>query len=104
MDHNIARLQAEAIASVRAQTAVPNLYLTGTTATTQTPCSQMRTPLGKQDQGGRKTFHEIRGHAAAVPWGEARAAGAHQNGVAWSQQEKERAVPPPAPGRGFPAL
>ncbi|NWS78644.1 RETST reductase, partial [Crotophaga sulcirostris] len=29
MDHGIARLQAEAIATVRAQTAVPNLYLTG---------------------------------------------------------------------------
>ncbi|NXA26797.1 RETST reductase, partial [Ibidorhyncha struthersii] len=29
MDHNIARLQAETIAAVRAQTAVPNLYLTG---------------------------------------------------------------------------
>lgn len=31
IDHSIGRLQAEAIASVRAQTAVPNLYLTGTT-------------------------------------------------------------------------
>lgn len=30
LDHSMARLQAEAIASVRAQTAVPNLYLTGT--------------------------------------------------------------------------
>ncbi|NXT92530.1 RETST reductase, partial [Anhinga rufa] len=29
IDHNIARLQAETIATVRAQTAVPNLYLTG---------------------------------------------------------------------------
>ncbi|NWS64111.1 RETST reductase, partial [Chunga burmeisteri] len=29
IDHTIARLQAEAIASVRAQTAIPNLYLTG---------------------------------------------------------------------------
>ncbi|NXV87990.1 RETST reductase, partial [Calonectris borealis] len=29
IDHSIARLQAEAIAAVRAQTAVPNLYLTG---------------------------------------------------------------------------
>ncbi|KFQ07472.1 Putative all-trans-retinol 13,14-reductase, partial [Haliaeetus albicilla] len=29
IDHSIARLQAEAIATVRAQTAVPNLYLTG---------------------------------------------------------------------------
>ncbi|NXP44429.1 RETST reductase, partial [Heliornis fulica] len=29
MDHGIARLQPEAIAAVRAQTAVPNLYLTG---------------------------------------------------------------------------
>uniref|UniRef100_A0A8C0B4K7 All-trans-retinol 13,14-reductase n=1 Tax=Buteo japonicus TaxID=224669 RepID=A0A8C0B4K7_9AVES len=29
IDHTIARLQAEAIATVRAQTAVPNLYLTG---------------------------------------------------------------------------
>ncbi|NXW62658.1 RETST reductase, partial [Eurystomus gularis] len=29
IDHNIARLQAEAIATVRAQTAIPNLYLTG---------------------------------------------------------------------------
>ncbi|XP_063276689.1 all-trans-retinol 13,14-reductase [Prinia subflava] len=28
-DHNIARLQAETIAAVRAETAVPNLYLTG---------------------------------------------------------------------------
>lgn len=54
IDHSIARLQAEAIATVRAQTAVPNLYLTGTTATTQTPRSQMRTPLGKQDTGGEK--------------------------------------------------
>ncbi|NXK15136.1 RETST reductase, partial [Herpetotheres cachinnans] len=29
IDHSIARLQAEAIAAVRAQTAIPNLYLTG---------------------------------------------------------------------------
>ncbi|KAM6113260.1 all-trans-retinol 13,14-reductase [Phoenicopterus ruber ruber] len=29
MDHSIARLQAQAVAAVRAQTAVPNLYLTG---------------------------------------------------------------------------
>ncbi|NXX21073.1 RETST reductase, partial [Podargus strigoides] len=29
IDHSIARLQAEAMAAVRAQTAVPNLYLTG---------------------------------------------------------------------------
>ncbi|NXH12351.1 RETST reductase, partial [Bucco capensis] len=29
IDHNIARLQAEAIATMRPQTAVPNLYLTG---------------------------------------------------------------------------
>ncbi|NXC76716.1 RETST reductase, partial [Anhinga anhinga] len=29
IDHNITRLQAETIATVRAQTAVPNLYLTG---------------------------------------------------------------------------
>ncbi|NXJ71780.1 RETST reductase, partial [Rostratula benghalensis] len=29
IDHGIARMQAEAIASMRAQTAVPNLYLTG---------------------------------------------------------------------------
>ncbi|KAM6369617.1 LOW QUALITY PROTEIN: all-trans-retinol 13,14-reductase [Pluvialis apricaria] len=29
MDHSIARLQAKAIATVRAQTAIPNLYLTG---------------------------------------------------------------------------
>lgn len=34
IDHSIARLQAEAIATVRAQTAVPNLYLTGTMAAT----------------------------------------------------------------------
>lgn len=69
IDHTIARLQAEAIATVRAQTAVPNLYLTGTMATTQTRCFQIRTPLGKQDTGGEnlQSFNEIRGQAAAMP-------------------------------------
>lgn len=32
IDHGTARMQAEAIATMRPQTAVPNLYLTGTTA------------------------------------------------------------------------
>lgn len=53
MDHNIARLQAETIATLRPQTDVPNLYLTGTTI--QAPRSRMRTPLGQQEMG-EKTF------------------------------------------------
>ncbi|XP_008945241.1 PREDICTED: putative all-trans-retinol 13,14-reductase, partial [Merops nubicus] len=37
VNHDLPRLQAEAIATLRAQTAVPNLYLTGTVATTTFP-------------------------------------------------------------------
>lgn len=50
IDHGIARLQMEAIATMRAETAVPNLYLTGDRAT------QMGTALGEWD-GGEKTFN-----------------------------------------------
>jgi len=62
VDHTIARLQAEAIVAVRAQTAVPNLYLTGTVATTQPPRSQTRTPPGKLGRGEKnlRSFKEIR--------------------------------------------
>lgn len=58
MDHNITRLQAETITTLRPQTDVPNLYLTGTTI--QTPCSRMRTPLGQQEMG-EKTFSQTQG-------------------------------------------
>lgn len=56
-NHDMARLQAEAIAAVRAQTPVPNLYLTGTMAST------MRTPLGKRDRrgGNLQPCNELRG-------------------------------------------
>lgn len=54
IEHSPANLQAEALATMRAQTAIPNLYLTGTMATAWAPWSQRRPPLGEQQTGEEK--------------------------------------------------
>lgn len=102
IDHGTARMQAEAIATMRPQTAVPNLYLTGTTA----PSLGEDVPreLGWEDRNLQfPQWHEGMSHLCAVGCCKSCWHAPKRIAATWPQGQEERAGCSPALGHGLPA-